>query len=37
MDKEILKIARSMKRQIIHVSNNYMLGTDEEFCTLSII
>lgn len=37
MDKEILKIARSMKRPVIHVNNNYMLGTDEEFCTLSII
>lgn len=37
MNPEILKIARSMKRPIIHVSPNYILGTDEEFCTLSII
>lgn len=26
-----------MKRPIIHISPNYMLGTDEEFCTLSMI
>ena len=32
-----IKIAKSMKRPIVHISNNYMLGTDEEFCTLSII
>lgn len=37
MNYETIKIARSMKRPIIHVSPNYMLGTDEEFCTLSII
>ena len=37
MNPEILKIARSMKRPIIHISPNYMLGTDEEFCTLSLI
>lgn len=32
-----MKIAKSMKRPIVHVSNNYMIGTDMEFCTLSII
>lgn len=37
MISDVLKIARSMKRPIIHVSHNYMLGCDEEFCTLSII
>lgn len=33
----VMKIAKSMKRPIVHVGNNYMLGTDLEFCTLSII
>lgn len=33
----ILKIAKSMKRPIIHVNKSYMLGTDVEFGTLSMI
>lgn len=37
MNQETMKIARSMKRPIVHISPNYMLGTDEEFCTLSVI
>lgn len=37
MFADVLKIARSMKRPIVHVSHNYMLGTDEEFNVLSMI
>lgn len=37
MNQEIFKIAKSMKRPIIHVNGNYMLGTDLDFCTLSMI
>lgn len=32
-----IKIAKSMKRAIVHISKNYMLGTDEDFSTLSVI
>ena len=32
-----IKIAKSMKRAIVHISEHYMLGTDEDFCTLSTI
>lgn len=37
MNGEILKIARSMKRSIVHISPHYILGSDEDYCTLSII
>lgn len=37
MNNEIMKIARSMKRQIVHINNHFMLGTDEDFFTLSVI
>lgn len=33
----VMKIAKSMKRPIVYITPNYMLGTDEEFCTLSVI
>lgn len=32
-----MKIAKSMKRPLVHVGTNYILGTDVEFCTLSVI
>ena len=31
----IIKIAKGMKRPVIQLRNNKILGTDEEFCTLS--
>lgn len=34
---DIIKIAKTMKRPIIHVTPNYILGTDNDFCNLSII
>lgn len=37
MNEEILKIARSMKRPIVHINPNYILGSDEDYCTLSKI
>lgn len=37
MIEDILKIAKSMKRPIVYICPFYMLGTDEEFCTLSKI
>lgn len=33
----IIKIAKGMKRPVIQLRNNKILGTDEEFCTLSKI
>lgn len=33
----VLKIAKSMKRPYIFVNNNYIIGTDEDFFTLSLI
>lgn len=35
--EEVLKMAKSMKRAVVHIAPNYMLGSDEEFCTLSMI
>ena len=33
----ILKMAKSMKRPVIHINKSYMLGSDMEFGTLSMI
>lgn len=37
MIEDVLKIAKTMKRPIVYICPFYMLGTDEEFCTLSKI
>ena len=37
IDKEIIKLAKSMKRDFVVIRNNYMMGTDVYRCTLSII
>lgn len=37
MNQEIMKIAKSMKRPIVHVSDRYMLGVDTELYTISTI
>lgn len=37
MINDIIKIAKTMKRPIVYITPTYMLGTDEEFCTLSRI
>lgn len=35
MINDIIKIAKTMKKPIVYIAPTYMLGTDEEFCTLS--
>ena len=37
MDERIIKLAKSMKREYIYVTPNYILGTDVNLGTLSII
>lgn len=37
MINDVIKIAKTMKRPIVYIAPTYMLGTDEEFCTLSRI
>lgn len=37
MDANIIKLAKSMKKDLIVIRNNYIMGTDIYRCTLSII
>ena len=37
MIENVVKIAKTMKRPIVYITPTYMLGTDDEFCTLSKI
>lgn len=37
MIEDTIKIAKSMKRPIVYITDSYMLGSDEEFYTLSRI
>lgn len=37
MNLDIIKIAKSMKKEFVEISNSYILGTDVNRCTLSII
>lgn len=37
MIADVIKIAKSMKRSVVHISPKYMLGTDDDYCVLSRI
>lgn len=34
---DAISIAKSMKKPIVHISPDYILGTDVDFCTISVI
>lgn len=37
IDSSIIKLAKSMKKEFIEITNSYIIGTDVNRCTMSII